>query len=134
MLDAIVRLIQPVMPFLAESIWQAMNEAAPERGLPIPAKAAESVCIASWPANFGWRDAATETSIGRMQDLVRGIREIRNRYMVDAKTELSVSVRCGKDVANELRPLEPFIGQLAGVGTLTVSGRTRKAAAGGERR
>jgi valyl-tRNA synthetase len=119
-LDAIVRLIQPVMPFLAESIWQAMNEVAPERGLPKPAKAIESVCIAPWPANPEWRDTATETSIGRMQKLVGGIREVRNRYMVDAKTELSVSVRCTEKVAAEFRALEPFIRQLAGVGTLNV--------------
>jgi valyl-tRNA synthetase len=115
-LDAIVRLIQPVMPFLAESIWQAMNEAAPERGLPTPTKAAVSVCIAPWPANPEWRDTATETSIGRMKTLVGGIREIRNRYMVDAKT-LSVSVRCSEKVAAEFVALEAFIRQLAGVGT-----------------
>ena len=36
-LDGILRLVQPVMPFVAESIWQALNEAAPERGLPTPA-------------------------------------------------------------------------------------------------
>jgi valyl-tRNA synthetase len=27
-LDGILRLVQPVMPFVAESIWQALNEAA----------------------------------------------------------------------------------------------------------
>src|SRR5262249_34440686 len=38
-LDAIVKLVHPVMPFVAESLWQALNEAAPERGLPTPMKA-----------------------------------------------------------------------------------------------
>jgi valyl-tRNA synthetase len=117
MLDAIVRLIQPVMPFLAETIWSAMKEAAPERGLPTPAKAAESVCIAPWPAYSEWQDPATETSIGRMQKLVGGVREVRNRYIVDPKTELSVSVRCNEKVAGEFRAQEPFIRQLAGVGS-----------------
>ena len=36
-LDAIVRLVHPIMPFVAESIWSALNEAAFERGLPNPA-------------------------------------------------------------------------------------------------
>src|SRR5206468_12230701 len=40
-LDAILRLVQPVMPFVAESVWQALAEAAPERGLPQPARAAD---------------------------------------------------------------------------------------------
>ena len=35
-LDAILRLVQPIMPFLAESIWQALTEATFERGLPSP--------------------------------------------------------------------------------------------------
>src|SRR5205814_3746076 len=45
-LDALLRLVQPVMPFVAESIWQALEEIAPERGLPQPSAAAASVCIA----------------------------------------------------------------------------------------
>jgi valyl-tRNA synthetase len=117
-LDAIVRLIQPVMPFLAETIWSAMNESAPARGLPKPAKAAASVCIAPWPSGMDeWCEPATETSIGRMQELVRGIREVRNRYMLDPKQEVSVSVRCAAGIAMEFEALEPFIRQLAGVGS-----------------
>jgi valyl-tRNA synthetase len=128
-LDAMVRLIQPVMPFLAESIWQAMNEAAPERGLPTPVKGAASVCIAPWPTcPAEWRDAATETSIGRMQDLVRGVREVRNRYMVDSKTELTVNVRGSEKVAAEFKALEAFIRQLAGVGSFTAGPNATKPA------
>ena len=83
-LDGILRLVQPVMPFVAESIWQALNEAAPERGLPAPATAAESVVIAPWPSYpDAWHDAGVETRIARMQELVRSVREVRNRYQVD---------------------------------------------------
>jgi valyl-tRNA synthetase len=126
-LDAIVRLIQPVMPFLAESIWQALNEAAPERGLPKPEKAAASVCVAPWPSGMdAWREPATETSIGRMQNLISGIREVRNHYMVDPKSEVSVRVRCDAAVALELDPLYPFIQQLAGVGSITCGPDAKK--------
>ena len=94
-LDAILRLVQPIMPFVAESIWQALAEAAFERGLPAPEPAAESVVIAPWPAfPATWQDAAMEQRMARMQDLVRGVREVRNRYSVDAKTPLDVFVRC----------------------------------------
>src|SRR5439155_25050004 len=47
-LDAILRLIHPVMPFVTESIWQALNDAAFERGLPAPEPSADSVMIAAW--------------------------------------------------------------------------------------
>jgi valyl-tRNA synthetase len=118
-LDAIVRLVHPVMPFVAESLWQALNEVAPERGLPGPAKAAESVMIAAWPAlPVSWQDPAMETRIARMQSLVRIVRDVRNRYNVDAKTQLNVFVRCPSAVAADFGALRSFIALLAGVGTL----------------
>ncbi|HEX4589286.1 MAG TPA: valine--tRNA ligase, partial [Gemmataceae bacterium] len=98
-----------------------------ERGLPKPAQAAASVCVAPWPSEMDeWREPATETSIGRMQSLVSGIREVRNGNMVDPKTEVSVSVRCSAGIALEFGPLEPFIRQLAGVGSLTCGPDTTK--------
>jgi valyl-tRNA synthetase len=119
-LDAILRLVQPVMPFVAESIWQALAGAAPERGLPDPARAADSVVIAPWPSfPEAWRDAAMEARVARMQELVRVVREVRNRYQIDARTPLDVSVRCHAAVAADFRALEPFIRLLAGVGALT---------------
>src|SRR5436853_6461116 len=90
-LDAILRLVQPIMPFVAESIWQALAETAFERGLPAPEPAAESVVIAPWPQfPAAWQDPAMERRIARMQDLVRAVRDVRNRYMVDARTGLDV--------------------------------------------
>ncbi len=118
-LDTVLRLVQPVMPFVAESIWQALNEAAFERGLPTPDASAESVCIAPWPElPAAWRDADMEKRIARMQDLVRAAREVRNRYMIE-KSALDVSVRCADAVAADFRSLQPFIAALAGVGALT---------------
>ncbi len=126
-LDSILRLVQPFMPFVAESIWQALGEAARSRGLPAPAPAAESVCIAPWPTcPPEWRDEAMETRLRRMQDLVRMVREIRNRYMVDPRTPLDVSVRCGQAHADDFRMLAPFIVQLAGVGKLDCGVETTK--------
>jgi valyl-tRNA synthetase len=118
-LDGILRLVHPVMPFVSESIWQALGEAAFERGLPAPEPGAESVAIAPWPAfPAEWRDPALEARMRRMQELVRGVREVRNRYTVDNKTPLDVYVRCAPDVAGDFRALAPFIAQLAGVGRL----------------
>jgi valyl-tRNA synthetase len=126
-LDGILRLAQPVMPFVTESIWQALNEAAPNRGLPMPGEAAESVCIAPWPSYpeaFG--DAAMEARLARMQDLVRLVREVRNRYMVDTKTALDVFIRCSPTVASDFQTLAGFIQRLGGVGTLNAGLDTAK--------
>ncbi len=65
-LDGILRLVQPIMPFVAESIWQALNEAAFERGLPVPEPATDSVTIAAW-ADYpdAWKDAGIEQRFAR---------------------------------------------------------------------
>ncbi|HEX3313538.1 MAG TPA: class I tRNA ligase family protein, partial [Gemmataceae bacterium] len=116
-LDGICRLIQPIMPFLAESIWAALGDMKMQRRLPVT----DSVCVAAWPTYpAAWKDAAIETRIGRMQRLIRSVREIRNRYNVEPKTMLTASVRCTAAVAEDLKSLSAFVTQLGGVGTLTI--------------
>jgi valyl-tRNA synthetase len=117
-LDSILRLTHPIMPFVAESVWQALADAAFERGLPGPEPAAESVAVAPWPQlPKGWQDPAMEECIALMQDLVRAVREVRNRYQLEKET-VDVFVRCGAAVAEDFRALTPFIQALAGVGRL----------------
>ncbi|MFL5241847.1 MAG: valine--tRNA ligase [Gemmataceae bacterium] len=118
-LDGILRLVQPIMPFAAESIWQALAEAAFERGLPSPEPAAESVAIAPWPQYpEKWRTAEIEKRFARMQELVRAVREVRNRYTIDAKKPLDVLVRANQAVSKDFNELRQFITMLAGVGRL----------------
>ncbi|HEV3237491.1 MAG TPA: valine--tRNA ligase [Gemmataceae bacterium] len=118
-LDSILRLVQPMMPFLAESIWQALNESAPTRGLPSPGQAVESIVIAPWP-DFPdkLRNPSIEQRIARMQVLIRAIREVRNRYSIDPRISVDVFVRAGKEVSADFNQLKPFITLLAGVGRL----------------
>ncbi len=100
-LDGIIRLIQPTMPFLAESLWEAIGSVAK--------RTEEAACIAKWPTFAeGVVDSTTETSIARMQELVRGIREMRNRYQID-KAQLALMVKCSADTALSLEGLRPFI-------------------------
>jgi len=113
-LDGILRLVAPIMPFVAESIWEKLNEAAFERGLPAPEPATESVVIAPWPAYpTAWQDRALDARLGRMQELVRCVRETRNRYMIDPKLELSLAVRCKEATAAEILELGAFVQRLA---------------------
>jgi valyl-tRNA synthetase len=126
-LDAILRLVHPIMPFVAESIWQALGEAAFERGLASPDPAAESVVIASWPAfPAEWVDRRMEKRTARMQELVRAVREVRNRYTLDTRKALDVFVRCSESVSEDFRALAAFITMLAGVGHLECGPEVKK--------
>src|ERR1700688_4685716 len=98
------------MPFVAESIWQALNETAFERGLPGTEPSTQSVLIAPWPEYPDqWKDSAIEQRFARMQEVVRAVREVRNRYSVDPRTALDVFVRCPETTAADFRGLHTFI-------------------------
>jgi valyl-tRNA synthetase len=126
-LDGILRLVQPIMPFVAESIWQALNDAAFERGLPAPDPATESVVIAPWPSYpASFQDPAMEKRVARMQELIRAVREVRNRYTIDAKTGLDVFVTCSQSVADDFRQLATFVTMLSGVGKLELGPDVKK--------
>jgi valyl-tRNA synthetase len=87
----------------------------------------ESVVIAAWPAfPDDWRDSGIETSIGRMQELVRSVREVRNRYNIEPRTPLDAFVKCNSGIAGEFDTLAPFIKQLAGVGNLQCGPKVTK--------
>jgi len=125
-LDGIVRLIQPIMPFLAETLWHALNEAAPQRGLPAPQECEESVCIAKWPVYpEAMKDSGTESGIARMQDMIRGVRELRSRYQIE-KEPLQLAVRCSGAIAEELLPLTPFLMSLGGLTSIHCGPETEK--------
>jgi valyl-tRNA synthetase len=118
-LDSILRLVHPIMPFVAESLWQALSEAAPNRGFPSPAQAAASIAIAPWPKLAAdWQDSVMEHRIALMQQLIGSVREIRNRYTIDPKSKLDLFVRADDALANDFHQLAPFITMLAGVGRL----------------
>ena len=48
-LDTLLRLLHPMIPFLTEDVWQRLGEIAPQRGIDEPTPAAESVMLAPWP-------------------------------------------------------------------------------------
>jgi valyl-tRNA synthetase len=123
-LDTILRLVQPVMPFVAESLWQALGQAAPQRGLPTPSSAEESVVVARWPQlPQQWIDPQVEQRFALLQELVRGIRELRSRYQMDERTRIDVFVQCSEQTAEDIQSVANFLSPLAGIGRLE-AGRT----------
>lgn len=120
-LDALARLLQPFMPFLAETIWQALNSSAPSRGFKSAAKPEGSVCLAAWPvADPSWNNPPVETVFERMQRLIRLVRETRNRYQIENRTPLVLRARASAQVAGEMQPLLAVMRDLASLGELTI--------------
>ena len=89
-LDALLRLLQPMIPFVTEEVWQRLADFAPRRGLP-PRRAAESVMIAPWPTLDEipipeLTDPAFAAEIGdrfaQFQEVLRAVRDVRSRQNI----------------------------------------------------
>jgi valyl-tRNA synthetase len=113
-LDTLLRLLHPMIPFLTEDVWQRLGEVAPERGIDEPLPAAESVMRAAWPECDPMRqDAGIEAQFARFQEVLRAVRDIRARQGVAPKTPLAFAVRCDAAVADLLGPMEPYFSPMA---------------------
>ena len=63
-LDQMLRLLHPVMPFVTDELWTALT-------------GEDSVMVAAWPS-FGFADAAAEAEIGSLMRLVTEVRQFRS--------------------------------------------------------
>ncbi len=121
-LDGLCRLLHPIVPFLTESIWQALGQVAPARGLPAPAPAAESVCIAPWPSYpADWLDPEAESVVAQWQEKVAALRNLRAERNVPDRAKIRPMIVASEPVASILRAGESFIRALTGSETLTVA-------------
>ncbi|MGB1893764.1 MAG: valine--tRNA ligase [Candidatus Latescibacterota bacterium] len=81
-LETALRLLHPVMPFMTESLWQA---------LPKVDNSAESIVVSSWPETLdGLIDPEAERNMDRVQEIVTAVRTIRSEMNVPPATRIPV--------------------------------------------
>ncbi len=92
-LDAVLRLLHPLCPFVTETIWPHVQKLGP-RGVPgMDLPNAELVALAAWPACDGsLRDEVAERDTARLQTLVGEIRRLRSENEVPAQADVSLLV------------------------------------------
>ncbi|WP_299527456.1 valine--tRNA ligase [uncultured Streptomyces sp.] len=64
-LDVMLRLLHPIVPFVTEALWTALT-------------GRESIVVAEWPGDSGFRDDAAEKEIALVQQVVTEVRRFRN--------------------------------------------------------
>jgi len=118
MLDEILRLLHPFIPFITEGIFQKLNEVVPIRKLNGIAEAAQANALvaAQWPERLdSLIDTEAEKRISIIQSPIRAIRDIKSQYNIPLTTTLTTSAKTSVQVAQILNDNSELICQLAGV-------------------
>jgi valyl-tRNA synthetase len=84
LIDEIVKLLHPFMPFITEELWAVKGEEGPPR---------QSVlALASWPVPYGLDAADAEAEVGWVVDLVSEIRSARTETNVPAGAQIPLAL------------------------------------------
>ncbi|MDD5135288.1 MAG: class I tRNA ligase family protein, partial [Phycisphaerae bacterium] len=128
-LDSTLRLMHPFIPFITEGIFQKFNEVVPKRGLKGTKElaGADALIIAAWPRELDeFVDPEIEDEITDVQEVVRVIREIRNKYAVAPNRKLAASANAPADVAEILNKNAALVCDRAGLDSFSASPDAQK--------
>ena len=111
MLDSILRMLHPTIPFITEEIWQSMNEENGKR----------SIMKSSFPSSNDW--SADETGARKsewLKDFVSSVRQIRSEMNIPPKQSISIIIQDASSSDHEkLDTLGSFIRNLGSVESIT---------------
>ena len=112
-LEVIMRLIHPLMPYLSEEIWQAIKGLAGKEG--------DTIMLQPFPTTEdGKRDQAAEANIEWLKQVIMGVRTIRGEMNIAPAKLLPVFFHNGTD--DDQRRLEAnrrFLTRLANLESIT---------------
>ena len=112
-LEAALRALHPIMPFITEALWQRAAKLAGTPG--------DSVMIAAWPqASEFPEDAGAEAEIEWLQGFVLAIRQIRGELNLPPTRKLDVLVQgAGDHDRQRMKSLADLLHPLAGIAHLS---------------
>ncbi|MEG0367521.1 MAG: class I tRNA ligase family protein, partial [Coprobacillus sp.] len=101
-LNAIVKLLHPFMPFVTEEIYQSIPHQE------------ESICIAKWPTvQEDFNNNSINDKFTYLFDIVKGIRNMRAQYTIKNSIEMAYSIQTkDNELSSLLEDLAPYIDKL----------------------
>jgi valyl-tRNA synthetase len=115
-LNVLLRLLHPVVPFVTEEIWQRLrllDNGFGENGNN-RLQYAESIAVSSWPEAYKWAvDTEIEDQFEVFREVLRAVRDVRASRNVPPKTEISFAVRCDTANATLLKSMESYFLSMA---------------------
>lgn len=85
-LDQILKLIHPIMPFITEEIWQRTSKFMSE--------SSETIMLSSYPeVDSSFINAKIEKEIDWVKNIIQAVRNIRSEIGIAPKTQLELNIR-----------------------------------------
>ena len=111
MLDAILRMLHPTIPFITEEIWQSLNEDNKRR----------SIMKADFPSSNDWRvDDEIVANTEWLKNIVSSVRQIRSEMNIPPNESIKIIINDASNTdSRRLESLGSFILNLASVESIT---------------
>ena len=111
MLDAILRMLHPTIPFITEEIWQSLNEDNKRR----------SIMKADFPSSNDWKvDDEIVANTEWLKNIVSSVRQIRSEMNIPPNESIKIIINDASNTdSRRLKSLGSFILNLASVESIT---------------
>ena len=111
MLDAILRMLHPTIPFITEEIWQSLNEDNKRR----------SIMKADFPSSNDWRvDDEIVANTEWLKNIISSVRQIRSEMNIPPNESIKIIINDASNTdSRRLESLGSFILNLASVESIT---------------
>ena len=114
-LERVLRLLHPFMPFITEEVWQTLKDYLPAHNNDVPA-----LIVAAYPvADPSLYDDEAEMEVGAIVEIVRAVRNIRAEFRIDATRPVEAIIDA-PEIAETVEGEEQAIKTLAHIDPLRV--------------
>jgi len=125
-LDGLLRLLHPVIPFITEAVWAHLNDAAAQRGM-MDEAAEDQLLTAAWPrAQAEMIDAQAEQQFDVLRELIRGVRQVRTAHNAPPSRRLAVTVDADGAMAALIETNAALVRSQANLSELVIRGGAAK--------
>jgi valyl-tRNA synthetase len=135
-LDQVLRLWHPMIPFITERLWAQLGALVPRRGLPGVAepRCDTALILAPFPPAEGYPalDAPQLDKVfGEIQDVVRGVRDLRSQCGVSPKQAVRATVAMPEADRDSFEASAHIVLRMANLAQLSVEPGARRPANAG---
>ena len=105
--EATLRMLSPFMPFITEEIWHAVYDGKP---------VVKSIALAAYPqSDTAQVDAASETEMAILQDLIVAVRNIRAELKIEPKQKLAIEIHADDAIRKLIERERAWLDRMANV-------------------